>query len=45
MDFSFDSSLLPDVFATCGGCVRESLDAAGLSLDCVPSPECPEADA
>jgi hypothetical protein len=34
MDASFDASMLTDAFASCACCVRESLDAAGVSLDC-----------
>ncbi len=35
METALDTSLLPDTFATCVCCVRESLDAAGVLLDCV----------
>lgn len=34
MENAFDSTLLPDAFGACACCVRESLDAAGVSLDC-----------
>ena len=34
MDNDFDAMRLPDAFAACACCVRESLDAAGVSLDC-----------
>ena len=42
MDTAFDTGLLPEAFATCACCVRESLDAAGLSLDCAPDHQDPE---
>ena len=45
MDTAFDTGLLPEAFATCACCVRESLDAAGLSLDCAPDHQDPEPDA
>lgn len=45
MDTSFDASLLTDAFATCACCVRESLDAAGVSLDCTAAPHDEEVDA
>ena len=45
MDTAFVTELLPEAFATCACCVRESLDAAGLSLDCAPDHQDPEPDA
>ena len=45
MDTAFDTGLLPEAFATCACCVRESLGAAGLSLDCAPDHQDPEPDA
>ena len=42
MDTAFDTEQLPEAFATCACCVRESLDAAGLSLDCAPDHQDPE---
>lgn len=45
MDTSLDTSLPPDVFATCACCVRESLDAAGVLLDCASIPHETENDA
>ncbi|SDQ26331.1 hypothetical protein SAMN05428982_0351 [Pseudoxanthomonas sp. CF385] len=37
MDDVFDTARLPEAFAPCACCVRESLDAAGLSLECAPA--------
>lgn len=34
MEIAFNTEWLPEVFAACTCCVRESLDAAGLSLEC-----------
>ena len=42
MDAEFDALLLPDA---CICCVRESLDAAGVSLDCTAAPHHEEVDA
>ena len=44
MDAEWDALLL-DAFATCACCMRESLDAAGVSLDCTLATDDPEADA
>ncbi|TQM03758.1 hypothetical protein FB548_3724 [Pseudoxanthomonas sp. 3HH-4] len=45
MKTSLDTALLPDAFATCACCVRESLDAAGVLLDCASAPDETENDA
>ncbi len=45
MDSAFDTAMLSEAFGTCAYCVRESLDAAGLSLDCRPSHGDVETDA
>lgn len=45
MDNAFDAAMLPEAFGACGGCVRESLDAAGVSLDCRPVADEMEMDA
>jgi hypothetical protein len=45
MDTSLDTSLLPDAFGTCACCVRESLDAAGVLLDCASTRDETEEDA
>ncbi len=37
MEVAFDTEWLPEAFAACACCVRESLDAAGGSLDCTPT--------
>ncbi|WP_334178948.1 hypothetical protein [Pseudoxanthomonas sp.] len=39
MQTGLDTATLPEAFGTCACCVRESLDAAGLSLDCRPAPD------
>jgi len=36
MDSAFDTAMLPEALGACACCVRESLDAAGVSLDCRP---------
>ena len=45
MDTAFDTELLPEAFATCACCVRESLDAAGVSLECAQAADDAEVDA
>ncbi|MFT3670228.1 MAG: hypothetical protein QM795_17010 [Pseudoxanthomonas sp.] len=45
MENVLDSAWLPEAFAACACCVRESLDAAGVSLDCTPTRETEEPDA
>jgi hypothetical protein len=45
MDTSLDTSLLPDAFGNCACCVRESLDAAGVLLDCASTRDETEDDA
>jgi hypothetical protein len=45
MDASFDAGMLTDAFTSCACCVRESLDAAGVSLDCRSVPLDEEMDA
>lgn len=45
METAFDTEWLPEAFAACACCVRESLDAAGVSLDCTPTREAEEPDA
>lgn len=45
MDSAFDTAMLPEAFGTCAYCVRESLDAAGVSLDCRSAADDAEADA
>lgn len=44
MDTGFDAAMLSDAFAACSGCVREALDAAGVSLDCRPVADEAEVD-
>jgi hypothetical protein len=39
VDIFFDTERLPDAFDPCAGCVRESLDAAGVAFDCRPIPD------
>jgi len=38
MDTFLDTSLLPEAGMPCACCVRESLDAAGILLDCGSAP-------
>ena len=45
METTFDPEWLPEAFVACACCVRESLDAAGVSLDCTPAREAEEPDA
>jgi len=45
MDGAFDTAMLPEAFGACAFCVRESLDAAGVSLDCRPMADEAEVDA
>ena len=45
METVFDTEWLPEAFVACACCVRESLDAAGVSLDCTPACEAEETDA
>ena len=45
MDSAFDTAMLPEAFGACACCVRESLDAAGVSLDCRPVADEAETDA
>lgn len=45
METAFDTEWLPEAFASCACCVRESLDAAGVSLDCTSTREAKEPDA
>ncbi len=45
MESVFDSTLLSDAFGACACCVRESLDAAGVSLDCAHAIDEGEEDA
>ncbi len=45
MEASLDTASLPEAFASCACCVRESLDAAGILLDCAPVTDAMEVDA
>ena len=45
MDSTFDTAMLPETFGTCACCVRESLDAAGVSLACAQVADDAEVDA
>ena len=45
MGSGFDAALLPEALGTCACCVLESMDAAGVSLDCVHALDEGEEDA
>lgn len=45
MDSAFDTAMLPEAFGACACCVRESLDAAGVSLECAQAADDAEVDA
>lgn len=38
LDASLDTALLPEAGMPCACCVLESMDAAGILLDCGPAP-------
>ncbi len=44
METGLDTAMLPEAFGACACCVRESLDAAGVSLDCKPLADEAETD-